>query len=184
MKRHAAIFTFTVSFAASLLLAQDFQPPAPVKEHEWLKQFVGEWETEGEAVAPAPDQPKTKCSGVMKARMLGGFWVISEVKNSVMGYDVEAVQMIGYDAEKKQYVGTWVDSMFNYQWRYEGSVDKTGKILTLNAEGPSFTEPGKTAKYRDSYEFKSKDLIATKSEMQGADGEWVTFMTGTAKRKK
>jgi hypothetical protein len=45
-------------------------------------------------------------------------------------------------------------------------------------------QAGKLAKFRDVYEFKSQDEIATTSQMQGEDGKWITFMTGTAKRKK
>jgi hypothetical protein len=45
------------------------------------------------------------------------------------------------------------------------------------------TQPGKTANYRDSYEFKSADEIVVTSETI-IDGEWVTFMHGTMTRKK
>jgi uncharacterized protein DUF1579 len=44
---------------------------------------------------------------------------------------------LGYDPEKKQYVGTWVGSMMSYLWVYDGSLDAEEKVLTLNAEGPS-----------------------------------------------
>ncbi len=95
-----------------------------------------------------------------------------------------AIQTLGYDPKAKKYVGTWVDSVMDHMWKYEGTLDPEGKVLTLEAEGPSFTGDGKTAKYRDVYEFKSKDEIATKSEMLGDDGKWVNFMKGTVKRKK
>ena len=95
-----------------------------------------------------------------------------------------AVQMIGYDSEKKKYVGTWVDSMMNHMWRYEGSVDDSGKTLTLEAEGPNFMAAGKTTKFRDAYEFKSKDHIVATSSMLTDDGKWVTFMTGQVRRVK
>lgn len=177
---------FTVAclslFAAAVFAQETPELPKPTMEHEWLKQFVGEWETENEAQI-SPDQ-KMKCKGTMKAKMLGGFWMISETKGDMMGTTVDAIQTIGYDPEKEMYVGSWVDSMMNHMWKYEGSVDKTGKILTLEAEGPSMTEPGKTARYRDVYEFKSKDQIAMTSATRGEDGEWITFMNGTAKRKK
>ncbi len=94
------------------------------------------------------------------------------------------VQTIGYDAAKKKYVGTWVDSMTDFMWKYEGSVDKSGKILTLEAEGPNFASPGKLTKFQDIYEFKSADVIAITSKMLGDDGKWVTFMSGSANRKK
>lgn len=156
--------------------------PAVTKDHQWLHQFVGEWETQGEAHM-GPGQPAIKSSGTMKARMLGERWLISEVKFEMMGTEDAAVQTIGYDPKAKRYVGTWVDSMTNHLWKYEGTVDKTGKVLTLEAEGPNFMVEGKLTMFRDIYEFKSKDLIATSSQMQLDDGKWVTFMTGSAKRK-
>ena len=95
-----------------------------------------------------------------------------------------AVQTIGYDEAKKKYVGTWVDSMMNHLWRYEGSVDDSGKILTLEADGPNFMAAGKTTKFRDAYEFKSTDHIVATSSMRTDDGKWVTFMTGQVRRVK
>lgn len=166
------------------LLAQDLPNfPPPQKEHEWLQQFVGEWETESEVSGEA-GQPGMKCSGTMKCRSLGGFWVVSDVKNDMPGFSVSAVQMIGYDPKAKKYIGTWIDSVMNHMWKYEGTVDKTGRILTLEAEGPDMVDQDKTAKYRDVYEIKSKDLIENSSLMQSADGKWVKFMSGKVTRKK
>lgn len=176
-----AVLAGSSSFAAEE--GPGFGFPAPQKEHEWLRQFVGEWESEAESVG-LPGQPEMKCKGTMRARMLGGFWVVSDVSNEMMGTKIEAIQTIGYDAEKKKYVGTWVDSMLNHIWKYDGTVDATGKKLTLEAEGPSFVQPGKTALFRDVYEFKTKDHIVATSLMQGDDGKWTVFMTGNVRRKK
>jgi hypothetical protein len=171
-------------FAASMLAAQEAPEfPQPQMEHEWLRQFVGEWEAESQAAA-APGQPAMTCKGTMRSRMLGGFWVISEVQTDMMGTKVNAIQTVGYDPEKKKYIGTWVDSMMNHLWKYEGSVDESGKKLTLEAEGPNFLAAGKTAKFRDTYEFKSPDHLVTTAQMQGDDGQWMTFMSGHARRKK
>jgi hypothetical protein len=169
---------------SSALVAQEVPAfPQPTKEHEWLQQFVGEWETEAEA-SMGPGQPPMKCKGKAASRMLGGFWLINESQGDMMGMTVNAVQTIGYDAEKKKYVGTWVDSMINYMWRYEGTVDDTGKKLILEAEGPNFMTGGKLTKFRDAYEFKSKDHIEATSSMLGDDGKWVQFMVGQMRRKK
>ena len=172
------------AWAASMLAAQEAPEfPKPQEEHAWLKQFVGEWETTAEA-SMGPDQPPMTCKGTMSSRMLGGFWMISESKAEVMGAPMTAVLTVGYDPQKKKYVGTWVDSMMNHLWRYEGAVDETGKKLTLEAEGPNMLQPGKTAKFRDAYEFKSADHIITTASMQGEEGKWIIFMTGEARRKK
>lgn len=173
-----------VVFVAALLRAEEVPSfPAPQKEHEWLKQFEGAWETDMEANI-APGEPPVKCHGTISARMLGGFWVVSDVNNEIGGIPFVAVQTIGYDPAKKKYIGTWVDSMISHLWNYEGTLDKTGKILTLEAEGPNFMKAGQLAKFRDVYEFKSKDHLVTASLMQAEDGKWITFATGNAKRKK
>ena len=184
MKMIAALGLLPALFAVSLVVAQEPPKlPPPQKEHEWLKQFVGEWESESEGSA-GPGQPPIKCKGSMSSRMLGGFWVVSESKADVLGTQMNAIQTIGYHPQSKKYVGTWVDSMLNHLWKYEGTVDAAGKILTLEAEGPNFMLEGKLTKFRDIYEFKSKDHIVATSSMLGEDGKWVTFMTGNVKRKK
>jgi hypothetical protein len=184
MKAIAVSTVLVTLCSATLASAQEFPEfPKPQQEHEWLQRFLGEWESEAEAPA-APGQPAMKCKGTIKSRMLGGFWMISESQVDMQGTQVNAVQTVGYDPEAKQYVGTWVDSMFNYLWKYTGSVDESGKKLTLEAEGPNFLTPGKTCKFRDAYEFTDADHIVVTSSMQGDDGKWVTFMTANVRRKK
>ncbi len=172
-----------ILFAYSLVAAQEApELPKPTPEHKWLEQFVGEWESVSEA-SFEPGQPPMKCSATIKAKMLGGFWMVSETQSEMLGTKVEAVQTIGYDPEKQKYVGSWVDSMVNHMWKYEGSVDASGKLLTLEAEGPNFMTSGKLTMYRDAYEFKTKDHIVATSSMRGEDGKWVVFMTGHVHRK-
>jgi hypothetical protein len=165
--------------------AKDAAPagfPTPVKEHEWLRQFAGEWESECEATF-GEGQPAITCQGSMTSRMLGEFWVVSESTAEMMGTKITAVQTIGFDPATSKYVGTWVDSMTSHMWKYEGSVDEATQTLTLEAEGPNFLAEGKTARFRDIYQFKSPDHIASSSQMQADDGAWTTFMTGSLRRK-
>jgi hypothetical protein len=177
----AAVFSVVLVAGVSAQEVPIF--PQPTKEHQWLQQFVGEWDTTAEGKM-GPDQPAITCKGTAKSRMLGGFWLLTESDNEMMGVKINALQTIGYDSTKKKYIGTWVDSMLNHLWEYEGSVDATGKKLTLEAEGPNMLSPGKTAKFRDEYEFKSPDHIEATSSMQGEDGKWVQFMVGQLRRKK
>lgn len=169
---------------AAISQAQELpQLPAPEKEHQWLQKFVGEWTTQSKAEM-GPNLPPMECAGTISSRMIGELWVLNEMKGDLAGTTMVGIQTIGYDPGKKKYVGTWVDSMVNHMWHYEGTVDKTGKILTLEAEGPNLMADGKLTKYHDIYEFKSADEIAISSKMLGDDGQWITFMTGTAKRRQ
>ncbi len=161
--------------------AQEIEFPKPTAEHAFLKKFVGDWATTSYSVA-SPDQPKMKCEGKMKSRMVGGFWVVTETEASFPGMKFTAVQTIGYDEESKKYVGTWIDSMVNHMWKYEGT--EKGDTLTLEATGPNFMAAGEKSQFRDVYEFVSDDDIKVTSLMQAEDGSWNTFMTGTATRIK
>ncbi len=182
MKSAVLLSCVVLSVAVIRCEAADPENPAALsKEHQWLQQFVGEWESTSEADM-GPGKPPMKCKGKIKARSLGGLWVIWEMESEMMGTPINAVQTLGYDPQKKKYTGTWVDSMVNYKWTYEGTLDKTGKVLTFEAEGPNFTLGGKMSKFRDSYRFKSKDEIILTSSMLGEDGKWVTFMNGVVRR--
>ena len=156
---------------------------ARVIENASALQLVGEWETSAEA-SFGPDQPVIKCEGTETVRSIGGFWTVSESHGTPMGMPMTGIMTLGYDPAKKKYVGTWIDSMTSHLWVYEGTLDADGKILTLEAEGPSFTEPGKRSMFRDVIELKNKDHKILTSSVQGDDGQWTTFMTSHAKRKK
>lgn len=185
MRYHAPFVTLCFAiFANGTSYAQDAADfPEPEKQHQWLEQFVGEWESTAE-FAMGPDQPEMKCEGTMTYRMLGGFWVVAEVSNESPGMTMKAIQTVGYDPAKKKYVGTWVDSVTSHMWNYTGTVDESGKILALDAEGPNFMADGKMTTFRDAYEFKSPDHIISSSSILMDDGEWVTFMKGEMRRVK
>ncbi len=177
---------FVISLlVTSALYAQQPEFPNPLPEHEWLKQFTGHWTTESKSVGTPemPEMPEMECSGSMESRQIGGFWVVNELQGDIGEVSFTGLQTLGYDPEKKKYIGTWTDSMTDHLWIYEGTVDESGKKLSLVAEGPDMMGTGKLTKYRDSYEFKSPDVIIATSEVMDADGEWLTFMTGEMTRK-
>jgi hypothetical protein len=155
---------------------QAMTPPKPQKEHRWLQKFVGEWTYEGEAPM-APDQPPAKFSGSEKLHPLGELWVSGESQGITSGGSPEtSLLTLGYDPDKRRFVGTWLGSMMTYLWVYDGELDASETTLTLNAEGPSMSDDGKMAKYRDVHEFKSADHRVLTSHMLGEDGKWRQFM--------
>jgi len=184
MKRNTfAVLIATLLGAGTFLTAQEPQMPAPVKEHEWLQQFVGNWEYETE-IFMDPTKPPMKVKGVEVVRSLGGFWIIAESKGEMMGKPFLGVLTLGFDPQAKKYVGTWTDSLGSYLWKYQGSVDSAGKTLTLETEGPSPMNPSQLSKFRDVTEWKGKDDRVFTSSIQGDDGKWNMMVRVTSHRSK
>lgn len=182
-KRTAIDTTATLNPAASAAGAETCcaNLPPPVEQHIWLQRFVGEWEAEVEAFM-GPDQPPMKTKGVETARMLGGFWLVSEGRNTEFPYSF--IFTLGYDPAKSRYVATWVDTMSGHLWNYEGGVDTAGQILTLETEGPAPMASGKRCKFRETTRFTSADHRLFTSAMLGDDGKWIKVLTVNSWRKK
>src|SRR5919198_2288981 len=148
----------------------------PRKEHQWLRRLVGEWTYETEVPAE-PGRPAEKWTGTESVRSLGGLWVLAEAQGQMPGGGAAAmITTLGFDPQKGRYVGTWIGSMMNYLWVYDGELDAAERVLTLSAEGPDMATEGKMAKYRDVVELVSDDHRVLTSHMLGDDGQWHQLM--------
>ena len=155
----------------------------PTKEHKWLQRFIGEWTVEGECMM-GPDQPPMKTTGQCTTRSLGGLWTLNEGSGLMPGGgEARSIITLGYDPAKGKFVGTFIASMLTHLWLYEGSLDAAGKVLTLDAEGPSMTGDGGMAKYQDIVTVENDDHWILSSQMLGSDGQWHKFMTAHYRRK-
>lgn len=156
----------------------------PQKEHEWLQKLVGTWNCEGEAIME-PGQPPSKWKTTDSARSIGGLWVACESLGEMPdGSPSTTIMTLGYDPQRQRFIGTFIGSMMTHLWIYDGALDATGNVLTLDAEGPSFAGDGKMAKYQDVIEFKNDDHRTLTSRMLGEDGKWVQFMEAHYRRVK
>ena len=149
----------------------------PQKEHHWLARLEGEWTFEGHAHA-GPGKPPEKFTGSETGRSIGGFWVMLEGRGEMPegGGPSTTIMSLGYDPESKRYRGTFMGSMMSHLWIYDGEIDQAG-VLTLEAEGPSFTDAAVMTKYRDTIEFKTDDHRVMTSSYRDADGAYQQFMT-------
>jgi Protein of unknown function (DUF1579) len=156
----------------------------PQKEHRWLEKLVGKWTSEAEATME-PGKPPEKFTGTETVRSLGGLWFLAEGRGEMPGGEKgTTVMTLGYDPQKKRYVGTFVASMMTHMWLYEGKVDEAGRTLTLDTEGPSMAGDGTMSKYQDSMKFESDDHRVLTSQMLGPDGKWQKIMSIHYRRAK
>lgn len=175
----------------------------PRAEHTWLSRLVGEWSFEAEALG-APGQPPMKSEGTETVRSLGDLWFVAEGEGRMPdGTPIRTMMTLGYDPAKDRYVGTWIGSMMTHMWVYRGSVDESGRVLTLDTEGPAMPSTAETAgmsdvpdppsgstpdpasgtaRYRDVIEFESDDRRLLRSLALTSAGEWQEFMVARYRR--
>ena len=157
--------------------------PEPQKEHKWLRKLLGDWTFESEVSEAG--KPSDKCAGAESVRALGDLWVVGEGTGDMPGGGTaKTVLTLGYDIQKKRFVGTWVGSMMTNLWVYDGYLDENSNKLTLESEGPDMSGSGKSARYRDIIEFASDDHRILRSETLGEDGKWTQFMVMHYRRRK
>ena len=137
-------FAKVVVFPLSLLLAiallqsdakAQGMPPAPGPEIDVIKKDVGEWTVEIKAWSSADAEPVVT-KGNETTQMLGGYWSVTNFEGNMMGMDFKGHGTYGYDAKKKKYIGTWIDSLGPYMMHMEGDYDKATETLTMVGDSP------------------------------------------------
>lgn len=152
---------------------------AITEQHRWLHQLVGDWTYES-TVVMAADQTETY-SGTDRVRALGDFWVIAEGEGEFPGDGpAKMVVTLGYDPRRKRFTGTFIHSKMSYLWHYDGELDSTRRVLTLESTGPAMDgegDEGATARYRDVIEIVDETHRLFRSLALGDDGKWREFMS-------
>ncbi|OHV76127.1 DUF1579 domain-containing protein [Rhizobium sp. LCM 4573] len=151
--------------------------PKPQAEHGFLEQLVGTWDVTSGTMSG--DETWTEV-----VRSLGGIWFVAEGNGQMPGGgDATTIMTLGYDPEKGKYVGTWLGSMMNYLWVYEGELSADGKTLSLYTTGPDMENPGKTGEYREQITFQDRNNRTFNSSAKQPDGSWKQFMEASYTRK-
>ncbi len=158
--------------------------PQPQPEHAWLQALIGEWTFETQTPA-APGKPAETFRGAETIKSVGDLWIVGESEGAMPGGGKAKMMLtLGFDPQRNRFVGTWLGSMMTHLWIYEGRLDAARKVLTLDAEGPSFADPAKVAKYQDIIEVLAADHRTLRSRVQGEDGQWTQFMEAHYRRKR
>ena len=181
----AALLALLVLFG--MAVAQDGAAPESAKpgeaEREWLRQFVGEW-TITSNTGETPPGMEGSFKSEERIRAVGSLWTYNEADAQFGAMKFQSMMTLGYDPVREAFVGTYVDTIQTHLWIYEGQLDEEKRVLTMNCEGPSMTDPRVMGQYRDQFELIGPDHKRMTSSYQDKDGEWVTIMVSEGKRKE
>ena len=151
-----------------------------LEQHRWLQQLVGKWEYDMSCVM-APGQEPEVGKGSETLNMLGDIWLTSEGDGGEGEQAWKSILTLGYDPQQQRFVGTFIASMMTHLWVYNGTLDESGKVLTLDTEGPNMTD-GTMTKYQDIHSVVGPDERTLTSRALDAEGNWSDFMTATYRR--
>jgi hypothetical protein len=130
-------------------MTDEMPMPKPTKEHEWLKGHIGTWE----ANVSCPMMGNSK--GTQKTEAFGSFTVKSEFQGEWDGKPFKGMSFMTYDPAKGKYVSTWCDDSMPGIFMSEGTVDASGKKLTMTGKGANME--GKIVDWTNVLEIKSPD---------------------------
>jgi hypothetical protein len=149
---------------SSLVLAQDqpkmsaeekaqmeamMKAATPGENHKKLAGMVGTWDATVKMYPMKPGAPVQQSTGTsVNEWVLGGRWVRETFSGNFMGMPFSGIGYTGYDNIKKQYVGTWMDSMStavmtstgnptgDKTWEFNSSMDDpmSGKTMPVKSK--------------------------------------------------
>jgi hypothetical protein len=129
----------------------------PGPAHEFLEQFVGEWNTKT-SIYMDPTTPMVSTGTAVGKLILGGRYIRTEHQGemllpsddgSMQPVPMSGIAITGYNVGRKQYTSVWLDTMSTAMLTSTGSLDQSGTVLTMFGEmdEPMTGEVGKTVKY-------------------------------------
>ena len=106
---------------------QAYQPTKPSSEQQFLTKLAGTWDATITMTMGVGGQMVSKGTEV-NTLVCGDKWMTTHFSAEMMGMPFEGHGMIGWDAAKKRYVGTWIDVFSESMVQMEGDVSD-GKLV-------------------------------------------------------
>lgn len=161
-------------------MAEEWTPAEATEEHRWLQKLAGSWSFEGQCQTP---EGTTKQKGTQIIRPFGDYWVLAEGVTETDGGPMKSIITLGFDPEKKKFVGSFIATMMTHFWIYEGELDAAKNVLPLRSQGPRFDGKPGYAWYEDTIKVVSPNEYLFSGRVQGDDGKWTEFIETTYTRK-
>lgn len=116
----------------------------PGENHKYFEYFVGDWEVNVKMwMTPGAEPEVSKGENTSKV-ILGGRFLKSYYKGTMMGMPFEGISITGYDNFKKEYVTMWIDNAGTGIYQTSGTLDKASKTRTETGLWDDFMTGGKS----------------------------------------
>jgi len=102
----------------------------PGENHKFLEYFVGDWDVTAKTWMKPGAEPEVSKGENTSKMILGGRFLKSHMKGTMMGMPFEGLSITGYDNFKKECVTMWIDNAGTGIYQTSGTMDKASKTRT------------------------------------------------------
>lgn len=145
---------------------QEPQMPEVTDHHKRVLAGVGGWE--GTITMFMPDMDPQTMPAAETVEALGPYWTTSKFTSDMGGMAFAGSSSLGYDSDKKQYVGTWIDSTTTYLTVMHGEFDAAKNALVMRWQGPNWMAGGGTTDFRSETIYRADSYVSTFFMGEGA----------------
>lgn len=199
MRRRILAAAVLVALTATLAFADDPKAKAAADEkaamdammkaatpgdaHKKLSPMAGTWTTDVKMWMAPGAAPAAGSGTAENTWALDGRWLEQRFNGTFMGMPFTGIGYTGYDNIKKQYVGTWMDTMTTAMMISSGKAEADGKSITFNS---TMDDPmtGKTSPVKEKVTVVDDDHHTLEMWGAGPDGKMFKMMEISYTRKK
>lgn len=149
-------------------------PVKPTAEHQALQKWVGTWD------ATVTSMGQTT-KGVSVVKPVGQLWIVCDFKGEMMGQPFEGHDIMGYNPDTKKFTEVWVDNMGATATIGEGTMDASGKKMTMNLVG---SYEGEKVNHTSVTEWKDDNTAVFTMSGEMPDGKVGEMLKIEYKRRK
>jgi len=155
-------------------VAAQAQAPQPASELKGLEPWIGNWAIDEQA-KDSPSEPEYKLVWTLRCRsILGGFFVEASHVWKSQSWETTALEILGYDPIKKQYVSHGFSSSGG-AWTATATFKDGIFVLTAT---PVSVEGKPSMKVRNTFTFSPDRMSFSLKGEHEKDGTWWTSSTG------
>lgn len=154
----------------------DMPMPQPRDAHAFLQKLVGRWQVSAAEMSDGSDW-------IEEVRSLSGIWFVAEGRGNMPdGTPATTLLTLGHNSATGRYLGSWIGTMMEHMWVYDGELSEDGSTLSLYTTGPSFADPTVTQRYREQIILTGENTRIFTSSAAQPDGGWHSFMRADYRR--
>lgn len=156
---------------------------AVTENHEFLKNFEGEWDVTTTAWMEPGAEPSVTQNSAKAKMILDGRFLMVSFKGTMFGQPFEGIQIVGYDNLQKKFVSFWIDSSSTGFYLTKGTRDEEKNVITEMGLWPD-PMSREDMKVRTTTTLISKDEYVYEMHMMLPDGSEFKSMENRSTRKK